>query len=199
MPAFDQALLLTVWLHVQAAAHGVPTVATKNGGPVDIMTTLHHGLLVDPNSSKEIADALVKILTEPKEWEEMSQNGIKNIMAYSWPSHCKQVLESLEKEKRTHKTHTVRSRLSHVCFSKHVTRGAGPMCKRGILLQSVPRQAVLELLALCIARRQQESTSFACKAWRGDPHKKWLCAIDNSAPCTIISGCSVGSMSKQEQ
>lgn len=76
---------------------------------MDIMTTLHHGLLVDPNSSKEIADALVKILTEPKEWEEMSQNGIKNIMAYSWPSHCKQVLESLEKEKRTHKTHTVRS------------------------------------------------------------------------------------------
>jgi len=74
---------------------------------VDIMTTLHHGLLVDPNSSKEIADALVKILTEPKEWEEMSQNGIKNIMAYSWPSHCKQVLESLEKEKQYTKTHTV--------------------------------------------------------------------------------------------
>ena len=87
----------------------MPTVATKNGGPVDIMSTLHHGLLVDPNSSKEIADALVKILTEPKEWEEMSNNGIKNIMAYSWPSHCKQVLESLEKEKQYTKTHTVRS------------------------------------------------------------------------------------------
>ncbi|KAA6420901.1 MAG: Sucrose-phosphate synthase [Trebouxia sp. A1-2] len=91
---------------IEAAAHGVPTVATKNGGPVDIMSTLHHGLLVDPNSSKEIADALVKILTEPKEWEEMSHNGIKNIMAYSWPSHCKQVLESLEKEKQYTKTHT---------------------------------------------------------------------------------------------
>lgn len=91
---------------IEAAAHGVPTVATKNGGPVDIMSTLHHGLLVDPNSSKEIADALVKILTEPKEWEEMSNNGIKNIMAYSWPSHCKQVLESLEKEKQYTKTHT---------------------------------------------------------------------------------------------
>ncbi len=88
----------------------MPTVATKNGGPVDIMSTLHHGLLVDPNSSKEIADALLKILTEPKEWEEMSNNGIKNIMAYSWPSHCKQVLESLEKEKQYTKTHTVRSR-----------------------------------------------------------------------------------------
>ena len=100
-------LLSTCCGGMQAAAHGVPTVATKNGGPVDIMSTLHHGLLVDPNSSKEIADALVKILTEPKEWEEMSQNGTKNIMAYSWPSHCKQVLESLEKEKQYTKTHTV--------------------------------------------------------------------------------------------
>ena len=26
--------------------------------------------------------------------------GIKNIMAYSWPSHCKRYLESMEVEKR---------------------------------------------------------------------------------------------------
>lgn len=45
---------------LQAAAHGVPTVATKNGGPVDIMATLHHGLLVDPTSSTDVADGLVK-------------------------------------------------------------------------------------------------------------------------------------------
>ena len=44
----------------QAAAHGVPTVATKNGGPVDIMATLHHGILVDPTSSTDVADGLVK-------------------------------------------------------------------------------------------------------------------------------------------
>ena len=60
---------------VQAAAHGVPTVATKNGGPVDIMATLHHGLLVDPTNSKQIADALLKILTNPEVWDEMSHNG----------------------------------------------------------------------------------------------------------------------------
>ena len=79
------------------------------------MATLHHGILVDPNSSKEIADALLKILTEPKEWEAMSQNGVDNIMAYSWPSHCKQVLESLEKEKQYVKTHTVRHATHQPC------------------------------------------------------------------------------------
>ena len=53
----------------------MPTVATKNGGPVDIMATLHHGLLVDPTNSKQIADALIKILTNSEVWDEMSHNG----------------------------------------------------------------------------------------------------------------------------
>ena len=62
-------------LAVQAAAHGVPTVATKNGGPVDIMQTLHHGILVDPTNSKAIADALLRILTNSSLWDEYSHNG----------------------------------------------------------------------------------------------------------------------------
>ncbi len=60
---------------VQAAAHGVPTVATKNGGPVDIMSTLHHGILVDPTDSKAIANALLRILTNSSLWDEYSQSG----------------------------------------------------------------------------------------------------------------------------
>lgn len=66
---------------LQAAAHGVPTVATKNGGPVDIMATLHHGLLVDPTNSKQIADALIKILTNSEVWDKMSHNGASPVSA----------------------------------------------------------------------------------------------------------------------
>ena len=55
----------------------MPTVATKNGGPVDIMSTLHHGLLVDPTNSAEIAAALIKILTHPETWDEMSRSGAR--------------------------------------------------------------------------------------------------------------------------
>ncbi|KAK9809313.1 hypothetical protein WJX73_004061 [Symbiochloris irregularis] len=85
---------------IEAAAHGVPTVATKNGGPVDIMATLHHGLLVDPGNSTAIAEACLKILTNSQLWDDMSHNGVNNIMAYSWPSHCKKYLEVLESEKQ---------------------------------------------------------------------------------------------------
>ena len=33
---------------IEAAGYGVPVVATKNGGPVDILATLENGILVDP-------------------------------------------------------------------------------------------------------------------------------------------------------
>ena len=68
----------------------MPTVATKNGGPVDIMATLHHGLLVDPTNSKQIADALIKILTNAQVWDEMSQNGAH--FHCSFGSGCTEVL-----------------------------------------------------------------------------------------------------------
>ena len=34
---------------IEAAAHGVPIVATSQGGPVDIVSTLGNGVLIDPN------------------------------------------------------------------------------------------------------------------------------------------------------
>ena len=53
----------------------MPTVATRNGGPVDIMKTLHHGVVVDPTDEAAVAEALLDILTHPTKWEEMSKNG----------------------------------------------------------------------------------------------------------------------------
>ncbi|KAH7619458.1 putative sucrose-phosphate synthase 1 [Nannochloris sp. 'desiccata'] len=85
---------------IEAAAHGVPTVATRNGGPVDIMATLHHGVVVDPTDSDAVAAALLSILTAPSTWSSMSTSGVDNIMAYSWPAHCKRYMETMDVERR---------------------------------------------------------------------------------------------------
>lgn len=85
---------------IEAAAYGVPIVATKNGGPVDIIETLKNGLIVDPLQEDEIGDAMVKILTDKTLWEEFSRNGVTNIMAYSWKAHCEKCLYFLEQEKK---------------------------------------------------------------------------------------------------
>lgn len=84
---------------IEAGAMGVPIVATKNGGPVDIINTLQNGILVDPTDTEEIADALLRILTDVPTWDEYSRNGMDNIMAYSWPAHCQKYLTAIEREK----------------------------------------------------------------------------------------------------
>jgi sucrose-phosphate synthase len=84
---------------IEAGAHGVPIVATRNGGPVDIVHTLRNGLLVDPTDPRAVGQALLKLLTSPAMWDECSQQGISNIHAYSWPSHCARYLAAVEAEK----------------------------------------------------------------------------------------------------
>ena len=96
-PALQEPFGLTL---IEASAYGVPIVATRHGGPVDIVATLENGFLVDPLSEEEIGNALVKILTEKNLWEEFSRIGSANIHAYSWKAHCEKSLNRLENEKR---------------------------------------------------------------------------------------------------
>ncbi|EMS67679.1 Sucrose-phosphate synthase [Triticum urartu] len=88
-PALVEPFGLTL---IEAAAHGLPIVATKNGGPVDITNTLNSGLLVDPHDQNAIADALLKLVADKNLWHECRKNGLRNIHLYSWPEHCRTYL-----------------------------------------------------------------------------------------------------------
>ncbi|RZC68753.1 hypothetical protein C5167_031919 [Papaver somniferum] len=88
-PALVEPFGLTL---IEAAAHGLPMVATKNGGPVDIHQALNNGLLVDPHDQQAIADALLKLVAEKTLWHECRKNGWKNIHLFSWPEHCRTYL-----------------------------------------------------------------------------------------------------------
>ncbi|CAI9100887.1 OLC1v1038075C1 [Oldenlandia corymbosa var. corymbosa] len=91
-PAFIEPFGLTL---IEAAAHGLPMVATKNGGPVDIHRVLDNGLLVDPHDQQSIADALLKLVADKQLWAKCRANGLKNIHLFSWPEHCKTYLTKL--------------------------------------------------------------------------------------------------------
>ncbi|GFQ06717.1 probable sucrose-phosphate synthase 2 [Phtheirospermum japonicum] len=88
-PAFIEPFGLTL---IEAAAHGLPMVATKNGGPVDIHRALNNGLLVDPHDQQAISDALLKLVSEKNLWNECRKNGLRNIHLFSWPEHCRTYL-----------------------------------------------------------------------------------------------------------
>ncbi|KAK8545187.1 hypothetical protein V6N12_026027 [Hibiscus sabdariffa] len=70
-PAFIEPFGLTL---IEAAAHGLPLVATKNGGPVDIHRVLDNGLLIDPHDQQSIADALLKLVADKQLWARCRQN-----------------------------------------------------------------------------------------------------------------------------
>ncbi|KAL8152638.1 hypothetical protein V2J09_010398, partial [Rumex salicifolius] len=98
-PAFIEPFGLTL---IEAAAHGLPMVATKNGGPVDIHRVLDNGLLVDPHDQQSIASALLKIVAEKQLWSKCRHNGLKNIHLFSWPEHCKTYLSRIATCKQRH-------------------------------------------------------------------------------------------------
>ncbi|KAK8933954.1 Sucrose-phosphate synthase [Platanthera zijinensis] len=88
-PALVEPFGLTL---IEAAAHGLPMVATKNGGPVDIQQALNNGLLIDPHDQKAIANALLKLVADKNLWGECQRNGWRNIHLFSWPEHCRMYL-----------------------------------------------------------------------------------------------------------
>ncbi|KAJ9688754.1 hypothetical protein PVL29_014419 [Vitis rotundifolia] len=98
-PAFIEPFGLTL---IEAAAYGLPIVATRNGGPVDIHRVLDNGLLVDPHDQQSIADALLKLVADKQLWAKCRQNGLKNIHLFSWPEHCKTYLTKIASCKPRH-------------------------------------------------------------------------------------------------
>ena len=92
-PALTEPFGLTL---LEAAASGLPVVATENGGPVDIIGNCHNGLLVDPLDREAIAAALLRLLRDPGEWRTFAENGIRNVRRlYSWPAHAETYLERI--------------------------------------------------------------------------------------------------------
>ncbi|XP_078156228.1 sucrose-phosphate synthase 4-like isoform X2 [Carex rostrata] len=91
-PALVEPFGLTL---IEAAAYGLPVVATKNGGPVDILKALNNGLLVDPHDQAAISEALLRLLAEKSLWLECRRSGLRHIHRFSWPHHCRLFLSHL--------------------------------------------------------------------------------------------------------
>lgn len=84
-PALTEPFGLTL---LEAAASGLPVVATEDGGPIDIISNCQNGLLVDPLDTASIRNAILEILTDNSKWQAYSQNGLSNIREhYSWKAH----------------------------------------------------------------------------------------------------------------
>lgn len=93
-PALTEPFGLTL---IEAAASGLPIVATEDGGPKDIINNCHSGYLVDPLDKKSIAETLLKVLNEKDNWKQLSRNGIKGVHEhYLWQAHADKYLKLIK-------------------------------------------------------------------------------------------------------
>lgn len=94
-PALTEPFGLTI---LEAAASGLPVVATENGGPVDIIANCGNGVLVDPLDQQAITEALLTFLQRPGAWSEASQNGIEGVRQhYTWLAHADSYMAAIDK------------------------------------------------------------------------------------------------------
>lgn len=92
-PAMTEPFGLTL---LEAAASGVPIVATNDGGPRDIIANCQNGLLIDPFDPESISHAIMRCLSEPEQWATWSQAGIDGSREhYSWENHVNRYLRDV--------------------------------------------------------------------------------------------------------
>ena len=93
-PALFEAFGLTV---LEAMISGLPTFATRFGGPLEIIQDKVNGFYINPNNHEEIAETILEFLSKcdfnPHNWKEFSQKGIQRVYDnYTWKIHTNRLL-----------------------------------------------------------------------------------------------------------
>ena len=96
-PALTEPFGLTL---IEAAASGLPMVATDDGGPTAIVDACKNGLLVDALDAGRMAEALHEVVADPKSWRRRSKAGIRGAHGFSWSGHVERYLKAVRRRRR---------------------------------------------------------------------------------------------------
>jgi sucrose-phosphate synthase len=92
-PALTEPFGLTL---IEAAASGLPIVATEDGGPRDIISNCRNGYLIDPLDKADMAKALLRLLSDANAWRRLANSGVQGVRTYySWQAHVEEYLACL--------------------------------------------------------------------------------------------------------
>jgi sucrose-phosphate synthase len=83
---------------LEAAACGLPVIASSKGGPKEIIHHCQNGLVVNVEDPAAIAYAIKKVVANQVLWQRYSENGIIcTDKTYSWENHSQQYVYLVEK------------------------------------------------------------------------------------------------------
>ena len=93
-PALTEPFGLTL---LEAAACGLPMVATDDGGPQDIQARCGNGLLVDVTEPGGLRSGLEQAATAGDLWRRWSDNGVEAVSRhFSWDAHVRHYLALMD-------------------------------------------------------------------------------------------------------
>jgi sucrose synthase len=93
-PALFEAFGLTI---LESMVTGLPTFATRFGGPLEIIQNQVNGFYINPTNQEEMADVILAFLNKcdenPNYWEQISQRSIDRVYStYTWKIHTTRLL-----------------------------------------------------------------------------------------------------------
>jgi glycosyltransferase involved in cell wall biosynthesis len=75
-------------------ACGLPVIATKVGGNLDVLNNNENGILVEKENPKQLANAINRVLNDNKLAEQLGENAIKTVVRkYSMESTVSRYIE----------------------------------------------------------------------------------------------------------
>jgi sucrose-phosphate synthase len=146
-PALTEPFGLTL---LEAAASGLPILATHDGGPRDIVKYCRNGRLIDPLDTAQLGAALLDALNNRRRWRRWARAGIAGVKRhFSWEGHVMTYLKQVDRvldRKRTSRRRPASSLKSKL-----------PVCDR-ILVCDIDNTLIGDGAALAALLRQIDLT-----------------------------------------
>jgi phosphatidylinositol alpha 1,6-mannosyltransferase len=77
----------------EAGATGLPVIAPRAGGPIDLVTDGVNGYLFDPDRPGSLREHVCRVLASPDRRAELGRRGLERVRGRSWDAAVDRLLE----------------------------------------------------------------------------------------------------------
>jgi len=84
-------------VYLEANFYGLPVIGGRSGGAAEAVEQGVNGLLVDPLSVNDIAQAIMSLLTNPARAREFGERGRRRVAArFNWAEQAKELIRAID-------------------------------------------------------------------------------------------------------